>query len=124
MDREIKTRKQTFGIEIYDLMDELENDDQLPAADKETKIRSVFDAARKDIAVIQAKKDCKKEVSLLVPILFLPKMSLFSNRYRFIYFYFYLSAYVYCLQLQNKLPDNRKWLYSMLNQHHQVLPLL
>jgi hypothetical protein len=42
-------------------MDQLENDDSLAAADKETKIRSVFDSARKDIAVIQAKKDCKKE---------------------------------------------------------------
>lgn len=61
MDREIKNRKQTFGIEIYDLMAELENDDSTPASEKEQKIRAVFDAARKDIAVIQAKKDCKKE---------------------------------------------------------------
>jgi len=61
LDREIKTRKQAFGIEIYDLMEELENDESMAAADKETKIRTVFDAARKDIAVIRAKKDCKKE---------------------------------------------------------------
>ena len=61
LDREIKARKQTFGIEIYDLMEELEKDDTQDAADKEAKIRSVFDAARKDIAVFQAKKDCKKE---------------------------------------------------------------
>lgn len=61
LDREIKSRKQAFGIEIYDLMEQLENDDSLAAADKEAKIRAVFDGARKDIAVIQAKKDCKKE---------------------------------------------------------------
>lgn len=61
MDREIKARKQAFGIEIYDLMDQLETDDSLTATEKEAKIRAVFDGARKDIAVIQAKKDCKKE---------------------------------------------------------------
>lgn len=61
LDREIKSRKQTFGIEIYDLMEDLENDDGLSVQDKEAKIRAAFDAARKDIAVIQAKKECKKE---------------------------------------------------------------
>lgn len=61
LEREIKARKQTFGIEIYDLMEELESDENQDAADKEAKIRNVFDAARKDIAVFQAKKDCKKE---------------------------------------------------------------
>jgi len=61
LEREIKSRKQSFGIEIYDLMEELENDDSAAASDKEAKIRSVFDAARKDIAVIRAKMDCKKE---------------------------------------------------------------
>ena len=61
MDREIKARKQTFGIEIYDLMEELETDETQDAADKEAKIRGVFDAARKDIAVFEAKKNCKKE---------------------------------------------------------------
>lgn len=61
LDREIKTRKQTFGIEIYDLMEDLENNDSMPVQEKEAKIRAAFDAARKDIAVIQAKKECKKE---------------------------------------------------------------
>lgn len=61
LDREIKARKQAFGIDIYDLMEELENDTALAQDDKETKIRAVFDAARKDIAVIRAKQDCKKE---------------------------------------------------------------
>jgi hypothetical protein len=42
-------------------MEQLENDDSLAPADKEIKIRAVFDGARKDIAVFQAKKDCKKE---------------------------------------------------------------
>lgn len=42
-------------------MEELESDDALAVEDKEAKIRSAFDAARKDIAVIRAKKDCKFE---------------------------------------------------------------
>jgi hypothetical protein len=61
LDREIQARKKTFGIEIYDLMAELETDETQDAASKEAKIRVVFDAARKDIAVFQAKKDCKNE---------------------------------------------------------------
>lgn len=60
LEREIKTRKQAFGVEIYDLMAELEASD-MPASEKESKIRSSFDQARKDIAVIEAKKECKKE---------------------------------------------------------------
>lgn len=42
-------------------MEELETSDGLSNEDKEAKIRASFDAARKDIAVIQAKKECKKE---------------------------------------------------------------
>mmetsp|Transcript_62483 Transcript_62483/g.152116 ORF Transcript_62483/g.152116 Transcript_62483/m.152116 type:complete len:105 (-) Transcript_62483:1276-1590(-) len=61
LDREIKTRKQAFGIEIYDLMEELETASGMSNEDKEAKIRASFDAARKDIAVIAAKKECKKE---------------------------------------------------------------
>lgn len=61
LDREIQNRKKAFGIEIYDLMAELETDTTQDAAAKEAKIRTVFDAARKDIAVFQAKKDCKNE---------------------------------------------------------------
>lgn len=61
LEREIKTRKQAFGIEIYDLMEELEAADGMTTDDKESKIRNAFDTARKDIAVIQAKKECKKE---------------------------------------------------------------
>lgn len=60
IDREIKTRKQAFGIEVYDLMEELETA-EMPAEEKEAKISAVFDAARKDVAVMIAKKDCKKE---------------------------------------------------------------
>jgi hypothetical protein len=41
-------------------MAELEASD-MPASDKEGKIRAAFDQARKDIAVIEAKKECKKE---------------------------------------------------------------
>jgi hypothetical protein len=61
LEREIKNRKQKFGIEIYDLMEELENSTSLSVSEKESKIRASFDAARKDIAVIQAKKECKEE---------------------------------------------------------------
>lgn len=61
LDREIKTRKQAFGVEIYDLMEELESAQGMSPDDKEAKIRACFDAARKDIAVVVAKKDCKKE---------------------------------------------------------------
>mmetsp|Transcript_22310 Transcript_22310/g.31405 ORF Transcript_22310/g.31405 Transcript_22310/m.31405 type:complete len:129 (+) Transcript_22310:63-449(+) len=61
LDREIKTRKQAFGIEVYDLMEELEAAENMANEEKEAKIRSAFDSARKDIAVIEAKKECKKE---------------------------------------------------------------
>lgn len=66
LDREIKSRKQNFGIEIYDLMEELEANDTLSVTEKEAKIRALFDGARKDIAVIQAKKECKKEEILVL----------------------------------------------------------
>lgn len=42
-------------------MEELEEDSSLTVTEKESKIRAAFDAARKDIAVIAAKKECKKE---------------------------------------------------------------
>jgi hypothetical protein len=57
----MKLRKQAFGIEIYDLMEELELNNDLNTSAKESKIRNAFDRARKDIAVIQAKKECKQE---------------------------------------------------------------
>ena len=43
------------------MMELVESDDTLSAPDKEAKIRAIFDSARKDIAVIRAKKDCKVE---------------------------------------------------------------
>ena len=61
MEREIKARKQEFGIEIYDLMALVEADSDLTTEAKEAKIRAAFDQARKDIAVIEAKKECKVE---------------------------------------------------------------
>jgi hypothetical protein len=61
LDREIKTRKQAFGIEVYDLMEELEAAESMGTEEKESKISSSFDSARKDIAVIRAKKECKIE---------------------------------------------------------------
>ena len=61
MDREIQNRKRSFGIEIYDLMEELESTTNLDTNAKKANIRNAFDQARKDIAVIQAKKECKME---------------------------------------------------------------
>jgi hypothetical protein len=92
LDREIKGRKQQFGVVIvsfcraeagrsaalesskkkcahalsstcvqYDLMEELEANTALTTEEKESRIRAAFDAARKDIAVIQAKRECKRE---------------------------------------------------------------
>jgi hypothetical protein len=42
-------------------MEELEGAQDMTTEDKEAKIRNAFDQARKDIAVIQAKKECKNE---------------------------------------------------------------
>mmetsp|Transcript_31670 Transcript_31670/g.46706 ORF Transcript_31670/g.46706 Transcript_31670/m.46706 type:complete len:138 (+) Transcript_31670:111-524(+) len=61
LEREIKSRKQRFGVEVYELMEALEVDSDLSIDEKEGRIRLAFDRARKDIAVIQAKIDCKKE---------------------------------------------------------------
>lgn len=61
LEREINSRKQSFGTEIYDLMAELEQSEGMSDQDKEAKIRAAFDNARKDIAVVEAKKECKKE---------------------------------------------------------------
>jgi len=61
LEREIKNRKQQFGVEVYELMEQLEVNTGMPTSEKESKIRQSFDRARKDIAVIQAKIECKKE---------------------------------------------------------------
>jgi hypothetical protein len=61
LEREIKNRKMAFGVEVYDLMVSLEADTGMSTEEKEAKIRLAFDNARKDIAVIQAKIECKKE---------------------------------------------------------------
>ena len=42
-------------------MELLETDNDMPLEEKESKIRLAFDRARKDIAVVQAKIECKKE---------------------------------------------------------------
>merc|ERR1712232_1051971 len=61
LEREIKARKQRFGVEVYDSMELLEVDNDMSLEEKERKIRLAFDRARKDIAMIQAKIECKKE---------------------------------------------------------------
>jgi hypothetical protein len=42
-------------------MAELETAEDMSADEKEAKVRNSFDSARKDVAVIEAKKECKKE---------------------------------------------------------------
>jgi len=61
LSREIKNRKQKFGVEVYELMEQLEVNNDLTVEEKETKIRLAFDMARKDIAIIQAKIEVKKD---------------------------------------------------------------
>jgi hypothetical protein len=62
LERQINQRKQKFGVEVYELMEQLELDSSGMSTDeKETKIRLSFDQARKDIAVISAKIEVKKE---------------------------------------------------------------
>ena len=61
LEREIKQRKQTFGVEVYESMEALEIDNDMSLEEKEHKIRIAFDHARKDIAVIQAKIECKRD---------------------------------------------------------------
>merc|ERR1712087_373610 len=69
LEREIKARKQSFGVRIYDLMVELESNSDLSDTEKEKQIRFAFDDARKDIAVIQAKIDCKnEEINAMAPV--------------------------------------------------------
>lgn len=66
LEREIKQRKQSFGVEVYELMESLELDMATPIERKEQKIRLAFDQARKDIAVVSAKIECKKEEVLVL----------------------------------------------------------
>mmetsp|Transcript_50860 Transcript_50860/g.76044 ORF Transcript_50860/g.76044 Transcript_50860/m.76044 type:complete len:116 (-) Transcript_50860:101-448(-) len=67
LEREVKQRKQSFGVEVYELMESLESDTTgMDTATKESKIRLAFDQARKDIAVIQAKMEVKQEELLVL----------------------------------------------------------
>eukprot|EP00587_Corethron_hystrix_P011645 CAMPEP_0113310608 /NCGR_PEP_ID=MMETSP0010_2-20120614/8186_1 /TAXON_ID=216773 ORGANISM="Corethron hystrix, Strain 308" /NCGR_SAMPLE_ID=MMETSP0010_2 /ASSEMBLY_ACC=CAM_ASM_000155 /LENGTH=117 /DNA_ID=CAMNT_0000166099 /DNA_START=221 /DNA_END=574 /DNA_ORIENTATION=+ /assembly_acc=CAM_ASM_000155 len=61
MEREIKNRKQAFGVEIYELMEALETDNTLSVEEKEGSLRMAFDRARKDVALIYVKIDHKFE---------------------------------------------------------------
>jgi hypothetical protein len=56
-----RTASKSIGIEIYDLMEALEAAEGMSTQNKVAKIRASFVQARKDIAVIHAKKRCKKE---------------------------------------------------------------
>merc|ERR1712238_421639 len=57
LDREINNRKQLFGTEIYDLMEELEAAEGMSGQDKEAKIRATFDNAREEMAVLVTTAD-------------------------------------------------------------------
>ena len=61
LERQINQRKQKFGVEVYELMDQLELDTGMSTDEKEAKIRLAFDSARKDIAITQAKIEVKQE---------------------------------------------------------------
>ena len=63
LDREINTRKHSFGVEMYDLMAELEaaTEGAMSDQDKLAMIRAAYDNVTKDIGIVEAKKDCKRE---------------------------------------------------------------
>jgi len=61
LEREIKNRKQKFGVEIYELMEALEVDTTLSVEEKEGRLRLAFDRARKDVASIKIKIGMKYE---------------------------------------------------------------
>jgi hypothetical protein len=56
LDREIKSRKQLFGIELFDALLPMEG-----FTPSDTEIKAIFDAAKQDIGEQQAKKDVKQE---------------------------------------------------------------
>jgi len=60
LEREIKSRKQKFGVEVYELMESLETDSQLSMEEKEGSIRLAFDKAREDVAQIKMKIEVKR----------------------------------------------------------------
>lgn len=56
LDREIKSRKQLFGVEMFDALLQLSG-----FSPSDTEIKAIIDAAKKDIGELQAKKDVKQE---------------------------------------------------------------
>ena len=56
LDREIKSRKQVFGIELFDAIMQLSAYDPT-----DTEIKAILDSAKQDIGEQQAKKDVKLE---------------------------------------------------------------
>ena len=64
LEREIKSRKQKFGVEVYELMEQLETDadklDNQALAEKESQIRLAFDRAQRDVKISQQKIDVKR----------------------------------------------------------------
>jgi hypothetical protein len=56
LDREIKGRKQLFGIQLFDAVMQLESYDPT-----DTEIKAILDAAKQDLGEHQAKKDVKQE---------------------------------------------------------------
>ncbi|CAB9523945.1 expressed unknown protein [Seminavis robusta] len=56
LDREIKARKQLFGIQLYDAIMQMEAYEPT-----DTEVKAILDAAKQDIGEQQAKKDVKQE---------------------------------------------------------------
>lgn len=64
LEREIKARKQKFGVEVFDLMESLENitvNDESELAEKEQNIRQAFDNARRDVIIAREKIEVKRQ---------------------------------------------------------------
>ena len=56
LERDIKTRKQTFGVEIYEILESNSGD----ATASATKIQEAYDQCQKDIRQLESKVNSKR----------------------------------------------------------------
>ena len=65
LEREIKSRKQKFGVEVYELMETLESStsssNEHDVQELEQQIRQAFDAAKRDVFLAQEKINAKRQ---------------------------------------------------------------
>lgn len=68
LERDVKARKQRFGLELYDLLEKLEDTSSTTSsssstttARREAAIRDMYDECHKDVAVLRGKIDGKVE---------------------------------------------------------------